>query len=256
MKYILSTSYANETVAAKAYNRLAAQVYRYRATTNPIEVVIFDNHYPLNDPMFLPKLCAENGFMYNHAGENIGLYAACNQMISRLTKNCKSVIGFDGDNWIIEDDWINALYTVMEDETVGTAMVSTPINVRELEERGYERAVINGYRVKISKQALCMSVSCWNVPFLRAINGITAPHKYYGGNEVAMQDFYAQHGKKLVVLEDYHEELDEMKALQDWQYEEYKIKYAHQGLNMSFNEFLATNPVQIGRDVLLKSIFG
>lgn len=250
---ILTVSYANERVARKSYARLVESM-----KDDPCEVRLFDNHYPLNRADFIKDLCQEYGFQYNKsfAHSNIGLYPAINSLIGALPKDCKKIIGFDGDNYPMTDNWHKALLDVLDDPTVGTVTLSSEIIAREIAERGFTPAVINGHKCKISHQVLTCTVSGWNVPFLKSTNGITSPHVYYGGNEVDMWRHYKEKGMKYVVLDDHWEELKEMKAMQDWQYEEYKLLYAHRGLGMSFEEYLKTNPVQHGYDILIKQIFG
>lgn len=246
---IISTSYANETVATKSYEALAATV-----TDTP--VWILDNRYPLNRKDFAYDLAARLGFKYNSFGINVGCYDAYNWMIDNLPPDVDKLIGYDGDILPVTPNWAKACFDVIDDPTVGTCMLASRINQRELAERGFTAAVINGYNVKISHEVITCNTAAWSVSFLKAINGITAPHKYYGGNEIAMWKMYAEQGKKLVVLDDYWEDIDTMKALQDWQYEEYKLLYAHRGLGMSFEEYLKTNPVRHGYDNLIKEIFG
>ena len=249
MNYILSISYANEKVANRSYENLSE-------TSADEQVWVLDNHYPLIRKHILGEICDRYRFHRIDNGYNMGLYDGYNHLLSLLPNDCQSVILHDGDNFLIEEGWSRACSEVLQDETVGTCIVSNDINYRELNERGYESVNINGHNVKISKQAICCTVGGWSLPFLRAIGGITAPHKYYGGNEVHMWDHYRQQGKKLVVLEDFHEELKSMKALQDVAYEEYKIRYAHQGMNMSFETFLESDIPLLGVDLLLKQIFG
>lgn len=253
MNYILSVSYANEQVTRTCYTNLAAQLYR-TAKDFPCEVIVFDNRYPLNEPTMLPKLCSELGFMYQTVQQNIGVYHSYNVLLKRLPEYCQSVILMDGDTFVETTGWYKAATEVMKDESVATCLVSNTINQRELKERGFTQEAISGHNVKVSKEVICCTAGGWNVSFLRQINGITSPNKYYGGNEIEMWRYYQN--RKLVVLDEYQEDLEGMKAMQDWQYEEYKLLYAHRGLNMSFEEYLNTNPHQFGRDVLIKEIFG
>lgn len=253
MNYILSVSYANEAVAKKCYEQLAAQLQTTRKEY-PCEVIIFDNQYPLNDRSFLPHLCGELGFMYQTVHQNIGLYAAYNTLIKRLPLEVESAIFFDGDNLVNTPGWYQACTEVMEDKNVATCIVANTINQRELNERGFTTEIINSHKVKVSKEVICSTVGAFNIPFLRQIGGFSSPNYYYGGNEIAMWRFYV--GRKLCVLDEYWEDLDTPKSMQDWQYEEYKLLYAHRGLGMSFEDYLKMEMPQIGREKLIKEIFG
>lgn len=253
MNYILSVSFANQAVAKLCYEHLASQLQR-TAFGFPCEVIVFDNKYPLNDPKFLPNLCAELGFMYQTVNQNVGLYMAYNILISRLPKDTQTAIFFDGDNLVDTPDWYIACSQVVQEPDVVHCMVANHINQRELSERGYTSEVIADHNVKVSQECICATVGAFNIPWLRSIGGTTSPNYYYGGNEIEMWRHYA--GKKLCVLDDYWEDLDTPKGLQDWQYEEYKLLYAHKGMRMSFDQYVATSPKQLGREKLLKEIFG
>lgn len=251
MNYILSVSFANEKVATKSYENL-------HETSADEQVIVLDNNYPMrraNGRNWLRHLCERLRFVYIDAGYNMGLYDAYNHLINTLPDKCESVILHDGDHFINQEGWTQAAFAVMKDPTVATCIVSNKINQRELNERGFTASEINGQKVKVSHEVICCSVSAWSVPFLKSVKGITSPNRYYGGNELEMWKYYGA-DRKLVVLDDYTEDLDTMKTLQDWQYEEYKLLYAHRGLGMSFDEFLKTNPVRQGADKLLKEIFG
>lgn len=251
MNHILSVSFANETVATKSYENL-------HETSGHEQVTVLDNHYPIyrsNGRYWLRDLCERLRFIYIDAGYNMGLYDGYNHLINGLPDKCESVILHDGDHFINQEGWSEAAFAVIADPTVATCIVSNRINQRELGERGFTAAEINGQKVKISHDVICCSVSAWNVGFLKSVNGVTSPNKYYGGNELEMWKYYGPN-HKLVVMDDYTEDIDTMKALQDWQYEEYKLLYAHRGLGMSFDEFLKSNPVRQGADKLLKEIFG
>lgn len=222
---------------------------------DPCQVLLFDNQYPLNRPGFIRNLCEQFGFKYYKGFANVGMYQAYATLLDQLPVDCKSAILYDGDHFPVTTNWHRAMLEVMEDQTVLTCNISNVINQRELKERGFTHTHIAGHNCKISKEVITATMGAWNIPVLKSIGGITAPHKYYGGNEVLMWRHYNEQ-RKFVVLDDYTEELDEMKKMQDWQYEEYKLLYAHRGLGMSFEEYLKINPVQHGYDNLIKEIFG
>jgi hypothetical protein len=143
---------------------------------------------------------------------------------------------------------------VLKDKTVGTVTLSNTVNEREMNERGFERAVINGVRVKIAKSACTNTICGFNTKFLKDIGGLQGSKKYYGGNEVEMWKHYGE--KKWVFLEDFREETEKIQPLHDWQYQEFKLLYAHRNLDMSFEDYLLSKPIRHGFDNLIKQIFG
>lgn len=213
-------------------------------------VLVWDNFYPLNRPDFLLDLCNDLRFIYMTEGENKGLYHAYNTMIKSC--NDDSVIIMDGDNFISYFEWDLAVEKVLKDDRIGTVTLGSKTSDREMNERGFDYEMINGIRVKIPHQA-CTNTCCgFNTEFLKSIGGIKGSKEYYGGNEIEMWKHYRE--KKWVYLIDYKEDTELIKPLQDWQYEQYKLLYAHKGMGGSFEEYLKTNPERI--ENIHKFIFG
>lgn len=249
MSYLLTVSYANEQVATRSYMQLVNTM-----KDDPCKVLLFDNQYPLNPAGYMEGLCKELGFKYYRGFANVGMYQAYATLLAQLPVDCKSAILYDGDHYPITPNWHLAILDVLKDESVLTCNVNNLINRRELHERGFTPVAINGHRCSISKEVITATMGGWNIPVLKSIGGITSPHKYYGGNEVDMWKHYKDH--KFVVLDDYSEDKLAMDALHDWQYQEYKLLYAHRGLGISFEEYLKTDPQRHGYDNLIKQIFG
>ena len=246
---ILSCSFANEKVTVKSYQAL------YDTTRNqPCEVWVWDNHYPLNTDGFVRQVCMDYGFKYMHSGENVGMYEAYRRLIGHLdefAKGIENVIFYDGDCNPKVNDWHLALLAPFQDEKVVHTTLINQTNNRELRERGFNFETINGIKCMVTQSACTNTVCAFNIPWLKAIGGLQGKY-YYGGNEVAMWPEYG--GKKWAFLADYWEDKEEMDKLHDWQYHQYKLLYAHKGMDISFAEYLKTDPEFI--DNLEKHIFG
>lgn len=239
-RIILSCSFANETVTAKSYKAL-----KDTTAINPCEVWIWDNHYPLNNPDFVRNICVENGWKYMHAGENVGLYEAYRRLqfhLKEFADDPKTVIFYDGDNNPKVNNWHLALFTVMENENIACATLLNQVNNRELRERGFDFDNVDGVRVLVTKSACTNTVCAFDMPFLNAAGGLQGKY-YYGGNEVNLWPHFKN--RKWVFLADFWENKEEIDCLHDWQYTQYKMLYAHKGLDMSFADYLKTNPQKI-----------
>ena len=237
---ILTVAFANDRVMNDSYRRLFY--------TSFDEVWLWDNHYPGADAK---RIANRYHFKYFSLGENIGLYEAHNKMLDVLPHYVDKVIMYDSDNYPMMHDWDVALKEVIGGDVVHSTL-SNPVSNREMEERGYTSKVINGLRCKIPHQ-VCTNTTCaFSVEFLRECGGLIGGKKYYGGNEIAMKGFYK--GKHWVFLEDFFEDSRHLKPYHDWQYEQYKLLYAHRHLNLSYDEYLKTDPERI--DDLAKQIFG
>jgi hypothetical protein len=232
---ILVCSYTNERITELCLRQLAL------TKSSRSVVLVWDNHYPLNRTDFVKNICDELHFIYMSEGRNMGMYHAYNTMLNSC--NDDTVITMDGDNFINQYEWDNQIELVLKDQSIGTATLRTKVSDRELKERGFEFTNINGVNVKITKQACTNTVCGWNTEFLKSIGGIKGGKEYYGGNEVEMWKHYVE--KKWAYLTDYYELTELIKPLQDWQYEQYKLLYAHKGMGGSFEDYLKTNPERI-----------
>lgn len=236
--YLLTVAYANQKVLAKSYEQLTRTM-----VTNPLPVLMWDNCYPMNWVGFAADIADRHGFKYLTDGENLGLYEALAQMMAQIPDDCEKVIFYDGDNFPTAPDWHLALLKVLDDPEVVHASLMNPTIWEEFKQRPHTNEQINGHEVKVASQAMTNTVCALKVSFLREIGGLLGGKKYYGGNEITMWPYYK--GRKLVYLSDFWEDEKTMKGMQDWQYEQYKMLYAHKGLDMSFESYIKTNPERI-----------
>lgn len=230
MNYLLTVSFANEKVAMKSYAQLVKTM-----KPSPCKVLLFDNHYPGHDAR---KTAEKFGFEYHSAGSNIGQYAAYNYLINELPADTTKILFYDGDHFPLTEGWHLAMLDVLSDPAVAHVSLKNDVTWREFEERPYDRALVFGNRVRVALQPMTNTMCGFTVEFLRLCGGVKGGHVYYGGNEIEMWKYYG--GRKWVYLEDY--EVQELKDMHDWQYEQYKLLYAQKGLDMSYEEYLNTNP--------------
>jgi len=236
---ILTVSYASEKIATESYARLVETM-----VTDPCEVVLFDNHYPLNRKYFMVELCEKYGFLYNSFGKNIGAYDAYNYLLG-LCEARKAIL-YEGDNFPIQKDWhIAALKVIGGGFVMSTLRNKT--SYREMDERGFTVKEINGVACRMPLHAVTNTIGAIDVPYFRQIGGF-AGGKYYGGGEISMWDYLKD---RWVFLDAYED--DREKFTHDWQYSQYKLLHAHRGMDMSFEDYLATKPILI--ENLANSIF-
>lgn len=238
MNYLLTVAFANERVLSKSYEQLHRTM-----VTDPLPVLLWDNCYPLNWMGFGADLADKYGFTYRTTGENVGLYKAFNNLIAEVPKDCENVILYDGDNFPTSPDWHLTVLKVLEDPEVVHVTLMNDTIAREFKERPHDIEYINGVRCFVTKQAMTNTVCGFKMDFLRKTSGLIGGKYYYGGNEIAMWPYYE--GKKWVYLADIWEDKPAMMALHDWQYQQYKSLYAHKGLDMSFTDYILSNPERI-----------
>lgn len=237
---ILTVSYANEQIAFESYSQLVKTM-----VNDPFEVILFDNHYPLNRKNFIPELCDEFGFKYDSHGENIGAYKAYNYLINKYGQG-KAIL-YEGDNFPLNDDWHLAVMSVISNQIVQSTLINKT-SLREMNEFGFDDLEINGIICRKPKQAVTNTIGAINTDYFKAIGGAKGG-KYYGGSEISM---WEQLADKWVFLTDFED--DREKFTHDWQYSQYKLLHAHRGLDLSFEEYFKANPERI--ENLANRIFG
>ncbi len=239
---ILTVSFANQEVTNKSYEQMV------NTMQNDCEVLFWDNHYPGTNGK---QVADWYGFKYFSAGKNVGLYEGFDQLIKQLPRSCTKFVGYDGDNFPMQNNWHNALLDTIGGEYVHSTLKNS-ISWREMDERGFDRYEVNGYRVRITKSAVTNTCSAYSRAFLEECGGLWGSKPLYGGNEIEMWPKYE--GKKWIFLEDFEDKWEVTKPLHDWQYEQFKLLYAHAGVEMNFDEYLAYNPER--NDDLAKQLFG
>ena len=247
MNYLLTVAYANQKVLALSYDQLNRTM-----VTKPLPVLMWDNCYPMNWVGFADDISDKFGFKYLTDGENIGLYAAWNQLLSIIPEDCDKVILYDGDNFPTEPDWHLALLKVLDSPDVVHATLMNQTIYNEFKQRPSDLEIIEGVECLVTKQAMTNTVCAFKKSFLRECGGVLGGKKYYGGNEIVMWPYYK--GRKWVFLTKFWEDKGRMMALHDWQYQQYKSLYAHGNLDMSFDAYIKTNPQRI--DDINKYLWG
>jgi len=252
MNYLLTVAFANQKVLAASYEQLSRTM-----VTKPLPVLMWDNCYPMNWVGFGADLADKYGFKYLTDGENIGLYDAWAQLLAQVPKDCEKVILYDGDNFPLEPDWHLAMLKVLDEPDIVHATLMNNVIYREFQERPHEKRVVaiekgRNMEVFVAKQAMTNTVCAFKMSFLRETGGIIGGKKYYGGNEIAMWNYYND-DKKWVFLPLW-EDKDRMMSLHDWQYQQYKSLYAHAHLDMDFTTYVKSNPERI--EDIKKHIWG
>jgi hypothetical protein len=227
---ILTISYHKEEIVRKSYEQL-----KKTTADNPMPVLVLDNHYPLiKDKNFVKNICEELGFLYFSAGQNIGLHNGYNYLRKFVTT--KRFILYDGDSFPTTDDWNTALTDVVRDPRTVWASLYNHHSYSELDNRGYWTKEINGYKCRVTQQAVTNSVCAFQTEWVESVGGFSEPNEFYGGFEVSMWKKMNPHMEQWAFLNDYKE--DRIHLENDSIYTEYKWKHAHLGMRMSFEQYV------------------
>jgi len=231
---IITISYHNEATVKRSYEQLAKTI-----KDTPMQVVLLDNNYPLiKDNGFVYKVCQDLGFTYLNLGENIGSPLGYKYLLDFIEGKTNKVVTYDGDSFPITNGWNKALFDVLDSENVECASLQNDDSYRELTERtGYYQSIINGYSVRVVRTAVTNSICAYKMDFLNESCGLLELPKYYGGAECAMWN-KMNHNKHLWVFLDDYKELRNAGELTDSIYTEFKYKYAHLQMQMSFEQYV------------------
>jgi hypothetical protein len=151
----------------------------------------------------------------------------------------------------MQPNWHLALIETVKSQKYVCATLNNHVSNREINERGFYHSEVNGIRLQVPKQACTNTVCAFDVKFLRENGGIRGGKVYYGGNEIEMWPILEY---KWAFLTDFWDDFNQCKVFHDWQYEQYKLLYAHKGMDMSFETYVKSNPDRIYD--LEKTIFG
>jgi hypothetical protein len=230
---ILTISYHNEATVKRSYEQLAKTI-----KDTPMEVFLLDNNYPLNkNSNFVYKICHDLGFTYINLGENVGSPRGYKFLLDSVEGKTDKVILFDGDSYPETNGWNKALFDALDSEKIKCASLQNDNSYKELDERGYEKTTINGYSARVVKQAVINSISAYKTDFLKEKCGLLELPKFYGGAECAMWNKMNHNEDMWVFLDDF-KELRNAGELTDSIYTEFKYKYAHLGMDMSFEQYV------------------
>lgn len=228
--YLLSISYHNEQVTESTYRQLVETMQ-----IDPCEVYVLDNNCPLvRDKNFLKNLCDKYEFKYFNAGTNLGLAGGWNFLINQLPDDCDRMILFDGDGYPVTLNWHIPLLKVHDDPRVVWSTLSHKTSTREMMERGFTPEIISGYKCKITKTPVVNTICAFKRSWLKEINGLKEPNRYYGGVEMYL--WSKKKDNLWVFIEDYEEIQHPIEA--DRVYTVYKWYHAHEGLDISLEEFI------------------
>lgn len=187
---------------------------------------------------FLKDLCKREGFEYYNAGSNLGMHHGYNYLISKLPKDCKVFVLYDGDSWPVTENWHIPLLAVHNHEAVLWSGLYSPWTYKEFETRSYTPIGLEGYKVRIANTPVIISIAAYNVAWLNSVGGLQEPNKYYGGLECEMFPKLPW-GKYLVYLDDYKE--DVIPIEQDAIYRQYKRAHAFESFTGSLEEYMTQN---------------
>lgn len=205
--------------------------------TNTLNLPIYavDNDYPFLTPKMVNKLQKKYDITIIGTRYNRGLTGGYNELIKEVKVDY--AILYDCDSYPVTPGWDNALTTVIKNQNVAYLSLMFDIAKREMTDRGFTPWQCGDYVVWRPHTACVQSISCADLSYLRLIGGLHEPKKYYGGLEAYMFKYWNdQH--QIGYIDGYFETQIHGNTDINPLYTEYKWKYAHEGYEGSFDDYL------------------
>lgn len=226
------------TLLYNNFNVIDYSLTKLRITSHlNLNIVALDNHFPNLTADAKKILCDKFDIELYDKGENLGLSGGYNFLISEK-KSLSHAILYDCDSNPETNGWDNAIKTAFEDNRLAYTSLTFDVCEREFKERGFnEWQTISGINMVTPNQACVQSVGGVDLEYLRFIGGLQEPKKYYGGLEGKMFNYWNDN-HRLGYLKDFREGKEGANKLVDNDYIQYKYKYAHQGYDGSYDDYL------------------
>jgi hypothetical protein len=202
-----------------------------------LPIYAIDNDYPFLTDKMVKKL--QKKYNLNIIGEryNRGLAGGFNELIN--TVNVDYAIMFDCDSNPDTYGWDEAMISVIKHPNMAYVCLMFKIAKEEMQSRGFTPWQCGDHVVWRPHQACVQSISCADLTYLRMIGGLAEPKKYYGGLEGHMfHHWNDQH--QIGYIDGVYETQRDGEPIINPLYTEYKWKYAHEGYDGSFDDFLKT----------------
>lgn len=225
------------TILYNNYRVINRSLTKLRETnTLNLPIVALDNHYPTLTKAYKTRLKKKFNLTILDAGENLGLSGGYNYIIEQYPE-LKHAILYDCDSNPETKGWDKSLMDTIKHPKVAYLSLMFDNAKREMEERGFNPWLCGEHVIWKPKEACQQSISCVDLTYLRSIGGMQEPKKYYGGLESCMFKFWNEQNQ-IGYIDGVYEKQMHKDDDTDPRYKEYKWKYAHQGYDKSFDEYL------------------
>jgi predicted O-methyltransferase YrrM len=208
-----------------------------KTATLDLPIYAVDNAYPFLTEKMVDKLKKKYVLNIINARHNRGLAGGYNELVNEV--DADYAILFDCDSYPDTHGWDEAMMTVIKDEQMAYACLMFDIARNEMIDRGFTPWQCGPHVVWRPHSACVQSISCADLSYLREIGGLQEPKKYYGGLEGHMFHYWDDR-HQIGYIDGYYETQRRGDSVINPLYTEYKWKYAHEGYDGSFDEFLKT----------------
>lgn len=206
-----------------------------KTTDRKCDIYAVDNDYPFLNNEMVDQLVKKYDITLIGTRYNRGSAAGFNELINEVKLDY--AILYDCDSNPVTKGWDTAMLTLVKNTNLAAmSLMLEGVSKREMTERGYTKWHYENYTIWKPHTACMQSTGIYDLNYLRQIGGAQQNKKYYGGSEGYMFRLWNDE-HQLGYLDNYYEEKLYSEKINPL-YTEYKWKYAHDGYDGSFDDFL------------------
>ncbi len=240
-EFIVRKNRASIAIFTLLYNefKVIDQSLKQLRKTNVLDLPIYaiDNDYPFLTDEMVKKLQKKYNITIIGTRYNRGLTGGYNELIKEVKVDY--AILYDCDSFPITDGWDKVMADCIRHHDVAYLSLMFDIAKNEMTERGFTPWQCGEHVIWRPHTAGVQSISCADLSYLRLIGGLHEPKKYYGGLEGYMFHYWNDK-HQIGYIDGYYEKQIHHDGLINPIYTEYKWKYAHEGYEGSFQDYLKT----------------
>lgn len=205
----------------------------------PTQLVITDNHYPLNrvaNRKELVRLSIKYGALLFDSGADIGAAQSFNQVTDHLPLNDGDfILGYDPDSWAIEPGFDGAMVSVLQKYpdlayvSLANDDVTFKANDIQWEDRGDVKIPLNRPEMN--------NITLFRWSWLKHIGGLRQICNYYGFLENHLWKSLQETGMHMGYLPTHKEDI-RLTALHDPEYIQWKAEHVGFKFEGSFGDYL------------------
>lgn len=231
--YLVILGFANQRTAERTLQKFAD------TRTSKANVLIVDNHYPVNvTEGFWKRAAQELGGTYLDPGRNIGLHEGLNYALREVQAGpADLMLGMDPDTNPLTRGWDTALINALGIANVGWASLGNNHSEGEMRERGHTPSTEGGLRLFTTLAPVVNSICGFKLNWVLSSGGFQEPSAFYGGLECAMWHHMSKTHYRWVFLRDFREGTW-TEDLIDSEYRAYKWRHAHEGYPHDFETYI------------------
>lgn len=214
----------------------------YKTQMENLTHYMVDHHYPIGrekNLQVMQRLCEKHEIKYLDPGQDNGYHNGLNWALAQAKpEDGDVVVIYDPDAGPQQEDWLPALFDVIDEAGYSIASVVDSTILRELNERGYTESNLGSMKILEPVTNGILSLYALDWAYLKQILPLYEHNPYYGGIESYMWENLKRLGLKQAYLPEFSED-NISRDMADWHYTKWKWAHSYwRTYKGSFTEYL------------------